>query len=170
MNFKKIIALILVCASLLALSACGKKNKDVTYREEGLTFTLPSSMRRAYSSECEFHFSTPDSAFLAKKLTAEFMESQELSKDTTAKQYAAAYIENQMLDSTRIDYKEDPERTAYSFKYNASDTGEDYFHYITILGEVGNIWFVDIVCENDKADIYTDTFEIWQASIRTYKE
>lgn len=165
MNFKKIIVTLLLIATVLALAACGNKSNDTTYSEGGFSFTLPSSMRRAYTEDCEFHLSTPDSAFLAKKLDGDFMQTQGVSKDITAKEYAAAYIENQMLDSTRIDYKEDPERGTYSFKYNASDTGEEYFHYIVVLGEPGSIWFVDMICLNEKADIYTDTFETWQKSI-----
>ena len=154
----------------MTFMACGKGEQDITYRENGLTFTLPKSMRRMYGTDSDFHLSSPDSVFLAKKLDGDFMESQAMPKDTDAKDYATAYIESQRLDKERIDYKEDAERGAYSFKYNQSDTGEDYYHYVTVLGESGAVWFVEMICLNDKADIYTETFETWQKTIATYKE
>jgi hypothetical protein len=170
MKFRKLLILLLVAATLTSLIACGKDNNDITYREEGLTFTLPKSMRRMYGTGNEFHLSSPDSVFVAKKLDGDFMLSQALPADTTPKEYVDAYIENQLLDRERIDFKEDASRGTYSFKYNQSDAGEDYYHYVTVLGESGAIWFIEMMCLNDKADIYTETFEMWQKTISTYKE
>ena len=165
---KRIIsALLLAVLVLTALCSCGG-DKDIEYREEGLSFTLPKSMRRSNDSVYEFFLSSPDSLFCAKKLDGDFMESAELSKDTTAGEYADAYIKVNMLDKERIAFTYDESRGAYSFKYNNSDNGEELFHYITVIGNPGAIWFIEMCCENENASTYEDTFEIWQRSISVY--
>lgn len=173
MKNKKILLLLLTFAMLVSvLVSCGEKKNDITYREEGLELTLPTSMRRSYSSVYEFYFSTPDSVLTAKKLDGDFMESMAMPKNTTPEEYAEAYISANSLDKSRINYKYDSESGAYRMRYNNSDgeNGEDLLHFISILGEPGAVWFVEICCENSKASIYEQTFELWESTIRTYKE
>ena len=171
MILKKTLLLLLATVMIIAsVCSCGDNSSDVTYREEGLEMTLPKSMRRSLSSTYEFYFSTPDSVLTAKKLDGAFMESMEMSASTTAEEYADAYIDANNFDKSRINYTHDAERGAYRMRYNNSENGEELLHFISILGEPGAIWFVEIVCENDKASIYEATFETWESSIRTYKE
>ena len=173
MKIKRIVALLLlIITAMTCIVSCAEEPNDVTYREHGLEFTLPKSMRRSASDVYEFYLSSPDAVFMAKKLNAEFMESMAMPASTTAGEYADAYIDANYLDKTRISYSYDAERGAYSMRYNSSEaeSTDGLLHSIVILGQPGAVWFVEICCDNDKSEIYEHTFSTWESTIRTYVE
>lgn len=172
MKIKRIIALfVALIVATTVFAACAKEKNDIKYREAGLEFVLPRSMRRAETSAYDFYFSTLDAIFAVIKLDDDYLASVSVPNDITAEGYINEYIKRNYLDKKQIDFKHDPERNAYSLRYNYSEEGNlDVFHYVIVLGEPGALWYVEMCCDNEDSGTYTTTFELWGKSVKTYKD
>lgn len=176
MKMKKISAFIVALALItLALASCGGgiKYEDVDYREKGLSFTLPSSMRRSTVTDHDFEFSTLDAVFYADKVDYETVSEAgvEISESFDAEEYAIAITKT--FDQDQLYFEEDKENMRYSFRYTYGDTeaGEsETFFYVVVIGEVGNVWYIEMICEQELSADYIPTFELWEKSIKTYME
>ena len=174
-KMKKIIAFIIVISALtLALASCtdsGIKYEDVTYRENGIEFTLPSSMRRSTDPTTPYTFSTPDVVFYAEKLSYESVTENglEIGKSFTAKEYVDIVIAD--LDKDQLYLTEDEANNRYTFRYTVGETEEtEVFYYVVVVGTSGNVWEVTMSCYQDVSSDHVDTFELWAKYISTYSE
>jgi len=171
---KKVLAVVLLLAlSLTALLSCEKKNKyeDVTYREDGLYFVLPNTMRRKDASDYEFYFSNEllNLIFMAKKITNEVLADMEIDPGVTAKEYVDIIMERRDFDKSKIYYTYDEERNHYNFRYSYDDEENlASFFYVTVTGSSDNLWYIEMCCTEEESAEYLPTFENWRKSIGTY--
>ena len=145
--------------------------QDITYREGGISFTLPNTMRRTNYEDYDFYFTNRAVVFTAIKLTDEFFKENELDPSITAEEYTMYCIEKNGLDINQMEYKYDEERGLHNFRYtydNEEDT--NIFYYVVIAGDVGNIWYIEMCCSGDSSSDYIYTFGEWKRTISTYSE
>lgn len=169
---KKILAFILALSTLTLFCSCkGRMYRNVTYKEGGISFTLPNTMRRVPDSEYDFYFTNRSIVFTANELDEEFFEENDIDENITAEEYAKYCIEKNGLDIEKMNYKTDEERGLYNFRYNYDDeNGTNLFYYVVIAGEVGNVWYIEMCCDNDDSQLYISTFGDWKRGISTYSE
>ena len=163
--------LILTLCSALASCADEVEYENIEYRENGLYFVLPNTMRRKTSSKHEFYFTNQNIGlvFSARKLTAEVLESEYITPGVSAGEYVDILIERNNFDKTSIFYTYYESFGHYNFRYMYGETeGEEIFFYVTVLGETDNLWYVEMCCENEVSAEYLSMFERWRKSIGTY--
>ena len=166
-----IIVLSLLVFALCSCSGGGIVYEDITYREDGIEFIIPSSMRRSTDPEQPYTFSSPEVVFEAVKLNYDAMAENgiEISEDFDAKEYAE--IVTASLDKSQIYYKEDAENNKYSFRYTMGETEEtEVFYYVVVVGTAGNVWEITMSCYQSESDQHVGTFELWEKYIKTYNE
>ena len=171
---KKIISRALAVAlALITLVSCGNsvKFEDVEYRENGLSVTLPNTMRRQDNEDYTFYFSgmSMDVIFSAMKITDEFLESVELESGVSAGEYVDTIIARRGLEKSKLYYKYYEEKNQYNFRYNyVSESGYEMFFFVTVMGNSDNLWYIEMCCDADESSAYLDTFEIWRRNLKTY--
>ena len=170
---KRLLAFLLVLLSALtAFVSCADdaEYENIEYRENGLCFILPNTMRRKSSATSEFYFTNQNIgvAFNARKLTAEVLESEDMTPGLSAKEYVDKIIERNDFDKESIFYTYFERFDHYNFRYNYGEDGEELFFYVTVLGGGDNLWYVEMYCENDLSADYLPMFERWRKSLGTY--
>ena len=162
----KITAFLLVILTLAAcLVSCSDTN-DITYTEEGMTFTLPKNMRRTSSSVYEICFTTLATGFNAMRLDKEKLAELGLPEGMTADEYKDFFIEENEIDGEQIELEYDEELKAYVFHYSLSTDEEAYTFFYTMVFEGNDApYFVSMTCDNELANDYVPTFKIWARSI-----
>ena len=172
---KKFLAFITVVATLiLALASCtddGVKYEDITYRENGIEFTLPSNMRRSTDPTAPYTFSTPDVVFVAKKLdrTGLLDGGFEVGESFTAKDYVDIVTAD--LDGDQLYLTEDSANNRYTFRYTVGETEDsEVFYFIVVVGTEGNVWEVTMSCYQEVSSEHIASFELWAKYISTYSE
>ena len=169
---KKTIALLLTVIMLLSFVGCRRsvKYENVTYRESGIEFTLPSSMRRSYVEGYDYYFSTLAIIFTAVKIDSEFIESSEIDLDPSisAKEYVDLITEE--MDKSQMYFNVDESRNLYNFRYTYEDqsSGTEIFYYVIVIGESGNTWYIEMCCDQQDSGTFVETFDEWKMSIKTY--
>ncbi|MBE6636042.1 MAG: hypothetical protein E7617_07590 [Ruminococcaceae bacterium] len=165
----KIISSVLILSAILAsVISCNDKPtyEEVTYSENGLTLKLRSNMRRSYVEGYDFYFSNLAIVLTATKFDAEFLTSQGVSADIDAQGYTEEYIKRRELDKEMIYYLAEPEYNRYSFRYTYVQDGSELFLYIVIIGGPGNLWYVEVCCDQEDSEIYLPEFETWRKNIK----
>lgn len=171
---KKIITLAVAIVLVFAmLTSCSENIEfsDIEYKENGISFLLPNTMKRGTSGEYEFYFTgmSMDVIFSAMKITDEFLEKVELEQGTTAKEYVDAIISRRQLDKSKLFYKYYEDHDQYNFRYNyVSESGFEMFYYVTVTGPSDNLWYVEMCCEAEESSKYLDMFDSWRRTIETY--
>ena len=172
---KKIITAIIAISLLLAcLTSCddnGNIYEMVNYRENGLELSLPNYMRRSDIEGYDFYFTNLAIIFTAVKLDAEFLEEKNISPDITGKEYIDIYVERNGLSLDRMGYSYDEENMLHNFRYSYTD-GEDMdmFYYVVVVGDVGNVWYIEMVCDQKNSSRYIQSFDVWKKYVSTYSE
>ena len=164
------VAIALVCA---ILTSCSEKVdfSDIEYKESGLSFVLPNTMKRVTSDDYEFYFTgmSMDVMFSAMKITDEFLAKVDLEPGTTAKEYVDTIISRRELDKSKLFYKYYEDHNHYNFRYNyVSESGFEMFYYVTVAGSADNLWYVEMCCKSDESSQYLDMFDSWRRTIDTY--
>jgi hypothetical protein len=171
---KKISAFIIViCIITAALVSCSDeiKYEDVTYRENGIEFTLPSNLRRSTDPETPYNFSTPEVVFTAEKLSYDALTENgiEIAKNFGAKEYVD--IVTASLDRDQLYLTEDAANSKYTFRYTVGETEEtEAFYYVVVVGTSGNVWEITMSCYQDVSSEHIASFELWAKYIKTYQE
>ena len=169
---KKIITLVLTLTILFTLASCGDDGYEkVTYRDGGIEFFLPSSMRRSTVEGYDFYFSNLSTSmvFTALKIDSEILAEFELDDTATSKEYVDAVLEKGERDKDKMYFEYDERLDQYSFRYTYVDADEyEIFYYVVVTGEPGNIWYVEMCCDNEYSSDYLSTFVTWRKNIRTY--
>ena len=164
-----ILLLSLICCAVLA--SCNGKPvyTDKVYEENGLKLRLPENMRRSDIDGYDFYFSNLAIVFTAVKFDSQFLTDQGVSADIDAKGYAEAYVEKRQLDKKSIYYLEEPEYDRYSFRYTYTlEDGSDVFYYVVIIGTSGNLWYIEMTCDQENSGDYITEFEVWRKNMKTY--
>lgn len=174
----KKISLVLVLAitlsfTALCFSSCGDdvEYENITYRENGIEFFLPNSMRRFNEEGYDFYFSNMAAGviFTALKLDQEFLESIDIEYGITAEAYANEVISRNGMEKDKLYYNYDERRNHYNFRYSYVDQNDiSVFYYIVITGEPDNLWYIEMCCEEEQSSDYLSTFEVWKKNIKTY--
>lgn len=175
-RFAAFIMILVLALSLLA--SCGDyadypDYENITYKEEGLELTLRNDMRRTETENYVFYFSNlaGTAALAASKVTAKQLEDEDLAADATAGEFVNCIIEQHELDRDRIYYSHDESRANYSFRYTVGEEGENgIFYYVVVLGDPGNIWYVEMMCSESDSGLYVSRFDAWKNSLRVYNE
>lgn len=154
-------------------SSCSKKAKfkDVEYKENGISFTLPNTMVREEVFGYEFYFSgmSRDVVFNAIKITDEFLISVDIEPGVSAGEYVDIIIEKNGLEKTKLYFSHDEESGQYNFRYTYDDnSGYETFFYATVLGTPDNLWYVEMCCSAEESYEHLELFESWRKTIRTY--
>lgn len=171
---KKIITLAVAIVLVFATLASCSENvefSDVEYKENGISFLLPNTMKRGVSDDYEFYFTgmSMDVIFSAMKITEEFLAKVELEQGTTAKEYVDTIITRRQLDKSKLFYKYYEDSDQYNFRYNyVSESGFEMFYYVTVTGPADNLWYVEMCCEAEESSKYLDMFDSWRRTIETY--
>ena len=174
---KKIIAFILTASVLLVLASCGDytdhpEYSDVTYKERGLEFTLRNDMRRSETDDYDFYFTNlaGTMVFSASKVNSKVLSSVGLDSSASPQNYVDAIIERNGFDREMIYYSYDESRGIHSFRYSIGDDSGGIFYYVAVLGDAGNVWYVEMVCSEEDSGLYVDRFDTFKNSLRTYTE
>ncbi len=168
---KKILAAFLILLALLSvLVSCGSIYKDVNYKENGIAFTLPNTMRRVTNSDYDFYFTNTVVVFTANELDEEYYEELSLDPNMTAKEYLDHLMKSNNMDLDQMEYKYDSEKNIHNFRYTSESEENNLFYYVVITGEPGNIWYIEMCCEEDYYEDYLSTFGEWKRSIYAYNE
>ncbi len=166
---KKISAVILIIISLIsAFVSCKSDFEDITYREDGISFTLPNTMRKSNLEGYDLYFTNTAVSFAVKKIDEEVCNEISLKKDASAKEYVDFFAAKIEIDLEDAGYSYDDRNGAHSFKYIQS--GEDWSlnYYIAVVGEAGNIWHIEMWCEETYYEDYLPIFGEWRRSISVY--
>ena len=173
---KKIIALLLIISALLiSFSSCDDdKNiyEIIEYRENGIEFSLPNYMRRSVVEGYDFYFTNLSIVYTAVKLDSEFLESKNLAPGISGKEYIDVYVERNGLDLERMSYTYEDDRILHNFRYTFGDetSGMEMFYYVVVVGEQGNLWYIEMCCKYEDSATCLSSFEVWKKYIKTYKE
>ena len=175
---KKILAILLILATLLLTASCVDYRdmptcEDITYREGGLELKLTNDMKRLEREGYDFYFINIIETVIvsAFEIDAEFAEKNELKADLTAKEYVDSFIKKNDLDHDNLYYKYEPELDHHSFRYTFAEAGsEEVFYYVVVTGDVGNVWYIEMICTNEDSSRYLESFDKWKKSIKTYAE
>lgn len=175
---KKRIAAILTLAlcALLVLASCSDyadypEYRDVVHRESGLELTLRNDMSRYDSENYDLYFTNTiaSMALAASKADAQMLAQVGAPEDADAQTYADVIIKRNEFDREMIYYSYDESRKSCTFRYSAGDEGESgVFYYVVIIGEAGNLWYVEMVCSEADSGLYVDRFDSWAKALRTY--
>ena len=176
---KIIISVLIIAISLSALVSCGNNSKndygtkDVTYRDLGITFTIPSNMRRMSSESYDFYFYNQLNSivFTALKVDEDFLKTVDIEGGKTSFEYVDIIIEKNNFEQDKLYYKYDEERDQHSFRYTYVDSsGYEMFSYIVVTGPKDNLWYIEMCCNQEDSATYLQSFKNWQKSIFTYEE
>lgn len=172
---KRVTALVVaIVLALVTLVSCSEdiEFSDIEYKENGISFSLPNTMKRSATEDYEFYFTgmSMDVIFSAMKITDEFLKKVELEPGISAKEYVDTIIERQGLDKSKLFYKHYEDKAQYNFRYNyVSESGFEMFYYVTVTGPADNLWYVEMCCEAEDSSKYLDMFDSWRRSIGTYQ-
>lgn len=167
-----ILLIILIFASLLVSCSKNVKFDDVEYKEKGLSFTLPNTMKRQNTDGYDFYFSgmSMDVIFSALKITDEILESTGFDTRMSAEEYVDAIIERRGLEKSKLYYKHYEDLGQFNFRYTyVSESGYETFYFVTVTGTRDNLWYIEMCCDSEESTKYLDTFEVWRRTVRTYQ-
>ena len=174
---RKILAMIVLLSVVILVPSCDyrdvPKYEDITYRENGLEFKLPNDMKRLDSDEYDFYFVNiiETVIFTAAKLDSEFVVKNDIEYDLTAEEYVNTFIKRNNLNKEDLYYAFDENTGRHSLRYTFAEAGSsEIFYYVVVLGDVGNVWYLEMVTANEDSSRYLGTFENWSKSVRTYSE
>ena len=163
---KKLIKLISACllsAVLLSFAVgCAGDPVDTLHEESGLTFLLPTVMRKGASEVYDIYYSTLIYAFGAVKLDEEFLREEDLPLDTDARAYTDFYFEINKIskDDCKVTY--DEERGACLFSYSLSTDGENYvYHNCIVLRGADALWYAEFFCDYNDASSLQNSFDVY---------
>lgn len=171
---KRILAFILLlCAAISVLASCAEdaEYESIEYRENGIYFILPNTMRRKASENYEFYFTSEimGVTFGAKKLTDDFLQSEGIDSGITAGDYVEMIIDRQSFDKDKIYYRYFEDSKQYNFRYTyAPEDDVEYFFYVTVTGDPGNLWCIEMWCDDEKSAEYLPMLERWRKTVGTY--
>lgn len=170
---RSLIILFLILSVLL--TSCAEEidvTEPITYEYEGIRMTLPRYMRAgdAEAYGYDLYFDNLKIYVSAKKIDSEILKEEELDEATTPLQYAEHIIEGNSFEKDKIFFENDEQSGKIYFRY-VYDDGESApaLYFITVLGEVGNVWYVEMCCEEELAQNYITTFRNWNNLIETYE-
>ena len=169
---KKIICAISLL-SMLMMSACADtvQYENVTYRENGLEFLLPSSMRRQSVEGYDFYFSNlaVSVIFTAVKIDEEILTKFDVEGRVNAEEYVGMLIEKNKLDKEKMYYNYDELRGHYNFRYSFEDAdGYAIFYYVVVIGDESNLWYIEMCCKDEDSSTHLETFKTWKRNIKVY--
>lgn len=166
-----LLILILTLGSVVSCDDDGYEN--ITYREGGIEFFLPSNMRRSSVDGYDFYFSNLSTSiiFTAVEIDAALLSELQIETTVTAEEYIEIIFERNNIDKSKIYYEYDEKRDLYNFRYTYVDEdGYEIFYYIVVVGEPGNLWYIEMLCENEDSETYLSTFEVWKRNVKVYEE
>ena len=175
---KSVIFILIVTMILMSAVSCTDyadkpHYETIYYKENGIEIVLKNDMQRYDAEEFDFYFTNVLGTIVvtAFKLDAEFLADNEIKSDVTAKEYVDILIKKNELDKDMIYYEENKKTGAYNFRYTygLEDGSTDVFYYVTVLGDAGNVWYVEMSCLNSDSEMYLPRFETWKNDLRTYK-
>lgn len=162
-----------LCSVMTSCSdyADNPRYEDIAYREDGFEIVLTNDMQRYDSEEYDFYFTNILGTVIitASKLDGEFLEEEGCEPDISPEAYVDFLIKKSALDKDGLYYEYDEKRDLHSFRYTyaPADEGES-FYYVCVLGSVGNIWYVEMICSGDDSEFYLPSFEKWKKKLDTY--
>ena len=168
--------LILALCAMLVLASCSDyadypEYRDVVYREGGLEVTLRNDMSRYDSENYDLYFANTIGSMVlaASKADADMLAQVGAPEDADARTYADVIIKRNEFDRELIYYSYDASRNSCSFRYSVGEEGQSgAFYYVVIIGDAGNLWYVEMVCSEADSGLYVDRFDGWAKTMRTY--
>ena len=154
---KKIIAIVLLlCVTLLALTACfGEKEKEFTVDEMTITLTTQFTEKDVYGqTKCYQSIRT------LVTVLKESYSSLGVTSTFTLKQYTQAVLDANKLDATITQGDK-----YYSFSYEKDVSGQTYYYFATTHKADNAFWLIQFSCFSSDKDKYQETFEKWADSV-----
>ncbi len=147
---KKIISIILLCASLIMLVSCfdvSAKPKEFSV-SQGLKLTLTDDFKE---TEIEGYTVSYDSAKIAVFTLEEKFSLVDGFENYTIKQYGEAVrTANNTKDPTEL--KTEDGLTFFEYTFHNDDENEDYHYYSYVFKEEDAFWLVQFACLEDNAE------------------
>lgn len=171
---KRLLAFLFVLLNVLSLLvSCADDTEyaSIEYRENGLYFVLPNTMRRKTSDYYEFCFTNYNIGvvFNAKKLTAEVLGQEGIAAGITADEYVDIIVEKNNFDKKSIYYTYFETLGQYNFRYTyVNQDASETFYYVTVIGGAENLWCIEMCCDNEVSVQHLPMFEKWRKSIGIY--
>ena len=151
---------------LTSAVACGEE-RSIYIEIEELTAKIPSDMRRTQSDYFDLYYTTLSAGFGVVVLDEERLTSLGEREDITLNEYVEVFLSANGIDRDKCGLYFSAKQNAYRLTYLVSNDGVSYFfHNVLIAGGADAIYYVDISCSEDKANSYTQTFELWANSVR----
>ena len=170
----KVLLILLLIFSVL-LTSCAEKidiTELITHEYNGIRMKLPRYMRvgDAAAYNYDMYFDNLKIYVSAKKITEKILEEAELPKTATAAEYVDYIIDANSFEKDKIYFEKDEESGKIYFRYVYDDgQSKPTLYFVTVLGEVGNIWYVEMCCEEEQGSNYITTFRNWVNMIETYE-
>ena len=153
---KKIVAVVLLlCAALLVLTACFGADKD--FSVAGMTITLTSQFtEKDMMGQTKYYQSLRAVVTVLK----EGFEDLGGAQDWTLTKYTQAVLKANNLKSGITEGEK-----YYSFTYEKSLNGQDYYYFATTHKASDAFWLIQFGCLKSEKDKYQPKFEKWADSV-----
>ncbi len=164
----KIIALSLSLLCMLAgLIGCSEDGGFIHVTVGELTAKLPRDMRPTTSDYYDLYYTSLATSFGVVVLDSEKLVSLGERADLTLDEYLETFLSVNGIDRTESGLYFSAKQNAYRLTYLSSPDGENYrYHNTLIVGGKSAIYYVDISCDEDKAQGYEQTFILWANGVK----
>ena len=161
------VALLLLISTLsLLLISCGGEK----YTLGSLSFTLPEKMRKMTVAGYDMHFSTMECSLAIQQLDDEELEPLGVTLSGGLEAIVDNFFMKNKIDKSQCFLSYSEEQGAYSFRYSVSSDEEAYyFHYVIIISNGTEAYFIDMTCDFEKANYYLIEFQEWGKSFKLGK-
>ena len=171
---KKTVAIILLTL-VLAFSAvsCAEDidtTELLTYVNEGLEFSLPRYMRASdpTGTGYDMYFDNLKVFYTVKELDKDTLTELDLPETTTADEYFDHLMQINSLDKDKVFYERDEESKKINFRYiydNGTETETAMMYFVVIVGDPGNLWYIEMCCSEEDSEGMLSTFRSWMNHI-----
>lgn len=163
---KKLKVLLILCLSLSVLLLAVSCGEYRVVEFENLSFSIPKKMRKTADEKFDICYTTMECMLGVQIITEEILSVMELSSEATLEEVTDAFITRNGIDKNQCSLSYDENAEAYKLRYSISFDGEAYyFHYIVIIGEGKNMYFVDMSCDYENSSYYLIEFEKWGKTV-----
>ena len=161
----KIFSAALILVMILTMLISCENNRE--HKVGNLSFTVPETLRATGEEGYDLYLSTMECAVTVQELNDEILGEAGLSKSDGLEVLVDEYFNKNKIDKDQCYLTYSEEQSAYKFRYSMSfDDNVYYFHYVIMIGNEDNVYFVDMFCEFEDANYYLQEFERWGKSFK----
>lgn len=158
---KKLLSLLLVLATLLALSSCGEAApKD--FSSNGMTITLTDDFKENTQQGYTVCYESSDVAVFVLK---ESFSLQQNLGELTLDEYAEV-VRNVNSSKSPTEISKADGLTSMEYSFFNENMNQNHKYFCTMFKSSDAFWLVQFVCIEDVYDTHMDSFLNWAKSIK----